>query len=227
MPIEGAYDVYNSREAELKREHEAQVRELSKKHEEEKESIKKKYKIDKKTELLNGDDLPLILGDLIKQVNSPNNKEGDADNIPDKVMVIMLDMNSLKFINDTYGHEFGDKALVVFAQRLKNVFRDIDFIFRKNNGGGDEFVVLMQIFNKNVDTDKIFERVKSQVNQDLFIEIGSNKFYFGGAMGYTLLEKGDKRTSSELMIEADKKMYKDKEKMKQEGNGNGLEDYSI
>jgi len=207
MVKEFGIDAHYSHEAELARKHEAQI-----------EAIKKQYKVDKKTELLNGDDLPLILDDLIKQVNSSNNKEGDADNIPDKVMVIMLDMNSLKFLNDNHGHEFGDKALFAFAKRLKAVFRDVDFIFRKNNGGGDEFVVLLQIFNNNVDTDKIFERVKSQVNEDLFIEIEGKKFEFGGAMGYALLDKGDNRTSSELMSEADKKMYENKAEMKNNSN---------
>ena len=200
MVKEFGVDVHYSQEAEMQREI---------------DGLRKRVRIDKRTELLKGDEINSILEDLIRKVNSPENKEGDADSMPDRVMVIAFDMNGLKFFNDTYGHDNGDKAIEVFSQRLKKVFRDVDFIFRTNNDGGDEFMVLMQIFNKNVNPESIFRRVKTQVNDDLFIEIEGDRFSFSSSAGYVMVENGDTRSAEEIKKEADMKMYEDKKKVKE------------
>ena len=54
-------------------------------------------------------------------------------------LVIFCDMDGLKKINDTYGHDFGDRAIKYEAQILKSVFRSTDISARL---GGDEFAVL-------------------------------------------------------------------------------------
>ncbi len=54
-------------------------------------------------------------------------------------VLIFADMDNLKWINDTFGHTAGDKALKEMAHILKHTFRDADIIARL---GGDEFVVL-------------------------------------------------------------------------------------
>ncbi|MCR5673830.1 MAG: GGDEF domain-containing protein, partial [Lachnospiraceae bacterium] len=54
--------------------------------------------------------------------------------------MMLLDVDNFKSINDTYGHETGDKVLVKVVDTLNSVFRDDDCICRI---GGDEFVVLM------------------------------------------------------------------------------------
>lgn len=54
--------------------------------------------------------------------------------------VIMLDVNYLKSINDTYGHHTGDRALLNVAERIRGLLRATDHAFR---WGGDEFVVLL------------------------------------------------------------------------------------
>ncbi|MCQ2982081.1 MAG: GGDEF domain-containing protein [Treponemataceae bacterium] len=56
-------------------------------------------------------------------------------------MLINFDVNGLKFINDTCGHQAGDKLLYVFATCLQDSFGDIGRCFRM---GGDEFLVLVQ-----------------------------------------------------------------------------------
>src|SRR5665648_925680 len=52
----------------------------------------------------------------------------------------MADLNGLKLLNDTYGHEIGDRFLQHAAEVLKSVCRKDDFIAR---WGGDEFVILL------------------------------------------------------------------------------------
>ncbi|MDF9410072.1 MAG: putative diguanylate cyclase AdrA [Pelotomaculum sp. PtaB.Bin013] len=61
-----------------------------------------------------------------------------SDNYP--VSMIMIDVDGLKIINDTMGHRFGDKALIIAAKLLKYTFRKEDIVTRI---GGDEFVVML------------------------------------------------------------------------------------
>ena len=59
-------------------------------------------------------------------------------NIP--ASLVFMDLNKFKLINDKYGHSEGDRVLTVFAELLKNTFRQSDLYARM---GGDEFVILL------------------------------------------------------------------------------------
>lgn len=59
---------------------------------------------------------------------------------PEQGNIVILDLNNLKRINDTFGHHNGDRALLSVAQRLREVARAQDYVFR---WGGDEFVLLV------------------------------------------------------------------------------------
>jgi diguanylate cyclase (GGDEF)-like protein len=54
--------------------------------------------------------------------------------------IVIIDLNGLKRINDTFGHHAGDRALLNVALRLQEVVRQSDYVFR---WGGDEFVLLL------------------------------------------------------------------------------------
>lgn len=56
-------------------------------------------------------------------------------------VVIFIDLDLFKLINDTYGHLSGDNLLKDFANRLKSIFRSSDYVIRH---GGDEFIVLLE-----------------------------------------------------------------------------------
>src|SRR5579864_2845975 len=58
----------------------------------------------------------------------------------DQAHIVILDLNNLKRINDTFGHHNGDRALLSVAQRLREVTRSQDYVFR---WGGDEFVLML------------------------------------------------------------------------------------
>ncbi len=64
----------------------------------------------------------------------------ELEDIP-VISVIVTDINSLKLVNDTYGHEYGDQLIKEYAKILKQSFKHSDLIFR---WGGDEFIVILK-----------------------------------------------------------------------------------
>jgi len=68
----------------------------------------------------------------------------------------MLDMNALKYVNDNYGHEAGDKLIIKASKLISNNVRQVDYVFRF---GGDEFLVLLPGVGNDV-----LEAIKASVN---------------------------------------------------------------
>ena len=98
-------------------------------------------------------------------------------------ILIIMDVNFFKTINDTYGHDTGDEALRVLAQRLEEIFyhKQNDLIFRL---GGDEFLVV------TLDTDE--ERAKECIER-LIEPISMGEITFTVSVGYAVND-GDIKT---------------------------------
>lgn len=75
-------------------------------------------------------------------------------NLP--LSIVMGDVNGLKMVNDTFGHEKGDELLVKIAEILKQRFRKSDIISR---WGGDEFIILLPLTDQAV-AEEVADRVK-------------------------------------------------------------------
>src|SRR5262249_37490921 len=56
------------------------------------------------------------------------------------VSLLMIDIDSFKLVNDTFGHPVGDKVLVELSKTLQELVRNCDFVFRY---GGDEFAIIL------------------------------------------------------------------------------------
>ena len=76
--------------------------------------------------------------------------------------MMLLDVDTFKYINDTYGHETGDKVLIKLVQVLNTIFRDDDCICRI---GGDEFVVFM--VHSSGMPQRLIESKIIQINEEL------------------------------------------------------------
>lgn len=76
--------------------------------------------------------------------------------------MLIIDLDDFKQINDTYGHEMGDRILIKAANALKNKFRSDDYVCRI---GGDEFVVLM--VHSNESQQKLIAEKIDQINNEL------------------------------------------------------------
>ncbi len=86
--------------------------------------------------------------------------------------IIMADVNGLKLINDSLGHEKGDELLIKTSILLKEVLREEDILARQ---GGDEFAVLLPK-TSNDEAEKIVLRIKEKcretVNEEVAVSIG-------------------------------------------------------
>jgi diguanylate cyclase (GGDEF)-like protein/PAS domain S-box-containing protein len=78
------------------------------------------------------------------------------------ISIIMGDLNNLKLINDTYGHQTGDWLIESAAELIKNSCRDEDIIAR---WGGDEFVVLLPQTTVK-ESEKIIKRINQQIDKE-------------------------------------------------------------
>ena len=83
----------------------------------------------------------------------------------DKYAVLFLDLDEFKIVNDTMGHNAGDKLLKIVAQRIIDCVREGDTI---SHWGGDEFTILSKI--KNIkDNKKLCDRILSKVKEKIII----------------------------------------------------------
>lgn len=135
------------------------------------------------------------------------------------IMVIALDMNFLKILNDTFGHKAGDIGLKALAELLSDFVRDTDTVARI---GGDEYLVVMPIqSDKSGIHEKIFQRLLKRLDQ-LKISFTSKDsqiitdYKINTAAGFSIMDQNQpEKTVEKLREDADKALYKNKEAMKE------------
>ncbi len=118
------------------------------------------------------------------------------------VGLIMCDIDGLKLINDTLGHEKGDELLARASQIIRRSFRENDVVARV---GGDEFAVLLP----NTPRSKVEEmcaRIKSSVAD---YNKKNRHLPLGISIGFSI-RSGPGQSMAELYREADNSMYKEK-----------------
>ena len=117
--------------------------------------------------------------------------------------VMMLDLNRLKYINDTMGHMMGDKMIIDFADILSRTLPDDCMIFR---WGGDEFTVLVS----DADRDKIKDYISQISAATEAHNLSGEKPEIHFAVGYALSVDYPTLSREELLRKADEKMYHNK-----------------
>ncbi|MDY0269195.1 diguanylate cyclase domain-containing protein [Trichloromonas sp.] len=113
------------------------------------------------------------------------------------VGVLMLDLDRFKEINDSFGHDFGDRLLRAVAQRLTKTVREADTVSRL---GGDEFVILLAELPDSQRVGMIAEKVLRHLTEPLSIDkreitltasLGGSLYPQDGADGETLVRFAD------------------------------------
>lgn len=128
-----------------------------------------------------------------------------AESLNQSGIIVYCDMDGLKKINDKFGHEAGDKAIVAEGNILKKNFRSNDVVARL---GGDEFAIISPGL-----TEEAFIRIRNQITDDCTQWVRSNKSPFDlsismGFVSYPSVNDGYAITS--LLAEADGKLYEEK-----------------
>lgn len=117
-------------------------------------------------------------------------------------VVMMLDIDQFKNVNDTYGHQFGDQILVEFCQIVLNTIRSYDIFARY---GGEEFCLLC--VNTDLTTGLIIaNRIRENVEKHFF-DFENKEVDLTVSIGVYQGEKGDKDKISTYLNEADKALY--------------------
>jgi diguanylate cyclase (GGDEF)-like protein/PAS domain S-box-containing protein len=126
--------------------------------------------------------------------------------------VLFLDLDRFKLINDSFGHCFGDQALIAFARRIERSLRMSDTISRLAEGtlariGGDEFTVLLDGLRAPEDAEKVAERLIDALKEPF--QIGDHEIYLSVSIGVALSSTAFD-SPEDLLRDADTAMYRAK-----------------
>jgi len=122
--------------------------------------------------------------------------------------LIMLDIDDFKVINDQYGHEIGDDALVIVSQLIQQTLRSEDICCRF---GGDEFSILLP-FTEQPRAFLLAERIRKRVSQHFFTANDGEDFTVSISLGVGCLSESmqsdDLKRSADQALLTAKKQHK-------------------
>lgn len=129
--------------------------------------------------------------------------------VPDDVIIVLCDLNNLKYCNDHFGHEAGDRYLIESAKVIKEVFENCGRCFRM---GGDEFAIIMR--NKTVEEcERYIGELRNK--QAEYRKDHPEEFPIYIACGFAAFDGTADHDINDTMRRADKCMYADKYRIKQ------------
>lgn len=120
----------------------------------------------------------------------------------------VLDLNDLKKVNDTLGHEMGDIMILNFAKLLRKVVPLDYFVGRF---GGDEFIVIAEDISGREEAEDLVEKIRDMIMKFNGVR---GEFQISYACGYAFSEDYHQATVMDLLSEADRHMYEDKARIK-------------
>ena len=123
-----------------------------------------------------------------------------------QIGVLFLDLNRFKIINDTMGHELGNKLLIQVSKRLRTAIRQGDTVAR---AGGDEFIVLFEDFDNLSEVILSVDCIKNTFEEPFIV--GDNEYYVGCSFGLAVSDNMDVMPA-ELIRDAEIAMYRAKAK---------------
>ena len=121
-----------------------------------------------------------------------------------KLAILFIDLDKFKNINDTYGHQIGDKVLMLVAERLKVFVRDEDMVSR---WGGDEFVCILMNVNLEADVISLAEKIVDHIAEEC--EFDGIILSISATIGIAVYPQ-DGETADILFKNVDSAMYKSK-----------------
>jgi len=126
-------------------------------------------------------------------------------------LVVISDMDGLKRINDTWGHDAGDRAIIAMAHVLEKTFRSLDVLARL---GGDEFAIVA------VDVDPEFaETLRTRMDKLVahYNQTSGEPFTLAISTGAVVFKGGQSRNLEALLALADSALYEEKRQKQRDG----------
>ncbi len=123
-----------------------------------------------------------------------------------KVVLLFIDLDNFKNINDSLGHNIGDIILQQTADRIRELLRESDIPART---GGDEFTILLEDIRENVQAEVVARKLIQQFRQPF--QVGGREIYSTISIGVSIFPD-DGVSPNELLKFADMAMYRAKEK---------------
>jgi diguanylate cyclase (GGDEF)-like protein len=146
-------------------------------------------------DLLTGLPNRVLLDKILDGLSSSHTEE-------DLIGIIYLDLDGFKDINDLFGHDAGDRALIQVTERLKSVLRSVDHIARI---GGDEFVVVIPGIKFRRNVPRILENLTESLVLPLRLNEGDVEMRFSAGVA---LFPTDGEEFKDLIRYADEAMYR-------------------
>ena len=129
-----------------------------------------------------------------------------------KFAMFYLDLDRFKPVNDTYGHDMGDRLLKAVSRRLCKCIRKTDYAFRI---GGDEFSLIIEEGNINDEfCEMMVRRIKRVIDRPFNIE--GRLLSVDTSCGYAIYPEHSQKID-EIRIMADHRMYEDKTQNRKKG----------
>ncbi|WP_300453892.1 PAS domain S-box protein [Accumulibacter sp.] len=142
----------------------------------------------------------LLLGDRLHKALQRAHRDGTG------LAVLFIDLDRFKNINDTLGHQVGDRVLCEVAWRLSRQMRESDTVGRL---GGDEFLIVIEDISQPTDVSHIADKILNVLQASpVTVE---HEFFVGASIGISVFPQ-DGADAETLMKNADVAMYRAKER---------------
>lgn len=128
----------------------------------------------------------------------------NAKRLKSKVAILFIDLDQFKVVNDSFGHQLGDKLFKIVADRLSSLLRQEETLSRF---GGDEFVVVLPHISGEVNVSDKAEKLLSVIQQPYYLD--GIELNLSASIGISLYPD-DSKYSEELIQYADTAMYESK-----------------
>lgn len=154
--------------------------------------------LDPVTNLANRNAVEEQLGYLVETFRHP--ARSDLDEV--FAVVLFLDLDGFKAINDRLGHDAGDHILMLVGERLRASVKDDDMVARF---GGDEFVVILDGIRSRDQANSIAARILLSLRSPFVI--GDLQLQVTTSIGATQFDRSDPKDPGTLLREADRALY--------------------
>lgn len=143
------------------------------------------------------------LRQALSRLQQHERSERRSNSMP-KFAVLFLDLDNFKLVNDSLGHQVGDRLLIAIAQRLKPLLRSTDTFARL---GGDEFAILLEGLEETSQPQRVAHRIQQALSSPL--TLNDHEVFISVSIGIAL-SCSSYTQPEEVLRDADIAMYRAK-----------------